>query len=122
MESQMDDSLDEIIANMEIPKDPGPTAPKIMKFDKPTDDEKNVKNFPSHSSSSSHQSSSSSSSLAAATTIRIASKNTIQVNPNQKGNPVLKAITNCPWEFNNDIIADYEVGANGKFYTSFPYR
>ena len=36
--------------------------------------------------------------------------NAIQVNPKQRGNPILKSITNIPWEFNEKIIPDYVVG------------
>lgn len=110
----MDDSFDEIIANMEMPEDPGPSSPKIMKMNKPDDDDEVVKSSSSSLTSSNISSltSSSTNKVAAATTS--SSKNAIQVNPNQKGNPLLKAITNIPWEFNNDIIPDYIVGANGK--------
>lgn len=34
---------------------------------------------------------------------------TILVNPKQRGNPILKSITNVPWEY-DDIIPDYIVG------------
>ena len=33
----------------------------------------------------------------------------IEVSKRQKGNNLLKFITNCAWRFNNDIIADYEM-------------
>lgn len=103
----MDDSFDDIIANMEMPEDPGLKAPKIMKMNKPDDEV--VK---SSSSNISCASSSSNTNRNAASS----SKNAIQVNPNQKGNPLLKAITNIPWEFNSEIIPDYIVGANGKLF------
>lgn len=31
------------------------------------------------------------------------------VNPKQKGNPLLKSITNIPWEY-DDIVPDYQMG------------
>lgn len=37
------------------------------------------------------------------------SKNTILVNPRQKGNPLLKSIRNVPWEF-SEIEPDYVMG------------
>jgi DNA excision repair protein ERCC-1 len=42
------------------------------------------------------------------------SGNSVQVNPCQKGNPLLKAITSVPWEFNDKLIADYAVGTRGE--------
>lgn len=38
----------------------------------------------------------------------------VQVNPKQKGNPLLKSITNIPWKFDENIVPDYVVGKNGK--------
>ncbi|XP_012288960.1 DNA excision repair protein ERCC-1 [Orussus abietinus] len=35
--------------------------------------------------------------------------NTLLVNPKQKGNPLLKFITNVPWEF-SDVVPDYVMG------------
>lgn len=34
---------------------------------------------------------------------------TLLVNPKQRGNPILKAITNVPWEY-DDIVPDYQMG------------
>jgi len=34
----------------------------------------------------------------------------LQVNARQRGNPILKAIRACPWEFNEEITADYVLG------------
>lgn len=39
--------------------------------------------------------------------------NAVQVHPNQKGNPLLKSVTNVPWEYNETIVPDYLVGKNG---------
>ena len=36
--------------------------------------------------------------------------NAIQVNPKQRSNPILKSITNIPYEFNDGIIPDFVVG------------
>ncbi|XP_050711082.1 DNA excision repair protein ERCC-1-like [Eriocheir sinensis] len=38
------------------------------------------------------------------------SKNTVVVNPKQRGNPILKFIRNTPWEY-GEIVPDYEMGA-----------
>ncbi|CAG9863917.1 unnamed protein product [Phyllotreta striolata] len=44
------------------------------------------------------------------TTIKVLNKSyTILVNPKQRGNPLLKSISNVPWEF-SDIIPDYQMG------------
>jgi DNA excision repair protein ERCC-1 len=105
----MNDSFDDAIANMEMPEDPGPSADIKSATDKP--DEKHT--LPSSSSTT----------KLSATTKRdnaatIHSKHAIQVNPNQKGNPVLKAIVSIPYEF-NDILADYEIGAHGEINDKF---
>lgn len=46
----------------------------------------------------------------AANAMKPTSSNAVQVHPNQRGNPILKSITNIPWEFNSDIVPDYVVG------------
>eukprot|EP00088_Acartia_fossae_P060041 TRINITY_DN71818_c0_g1_i1.p1 TRINITY_DN71818_c0_g1~~TRINITY_DN71818_c0_g1_i1.p1 ORF type:complete len:238 (+),score=22.17 TRINITY_DN71818_c0_g1_i1:79-792(+) len=38
------------------------------------------------------------------------SVSSIQVNPRQRGNPILKEIRNVPWEFTEGIIPDYILG------------
>lgn len=49
--------------------------------------------------------------------------NCILVNPKQRGNPILKSITNAPWEFDDEIIPDYVVGATaGILYISLRYH
>lgn len=84
-----DSSFDDVLANMEIPENPIASArlqetpaaqPSTSNIQKPLIDEK-----PKYS-------------------------NAIQVNPKQRGNPILKSITNIPWEFNASIIPDYVVG------------
>ena len=37
-------------------------------------------------------------------------QNSIAVHPKQRGNPLLKSITNVPWEFDDEIVPDYVVG------------
>lgn len=37
------------------------------------------------------------------------SVHSLLVNPKQKGNPLLKAISNVPWEY-DDIVPDYQMG------------
>jgi len=50
------------------------------------------------------------------------SVNSIQVNPLQRGNPVLKEIRNAPWEFVEGIAPDYILGANAvAFFLSLRY-
>lgn len=83
---EVDDSFDDALANMEIPEAP--------------------------------PASSTASSVAPSTSIQKQTvetekpkySNAIQVNPKQRGNPILKSITNIPWEFNSSIIPDYVVG------------
>lgn len=52
-----------------------------------------------------------------------AKSNSILVNPKQRGNPILKSITNIPWEFDETIIPDYVVGTtNCVLYLSLRYH
>ena len=91
-----DDSFDDVLANMEMPEDP--------------------KNTPSHSQNvpgTSKQQEITKPSTNVRPTVEIERpkySNSIQVHPNQRGNPILKAISNIPWEFNSQIIPDYVVG------------
>ncbi|XP_054258218.1 DNA excision repair protein ERCC-1 [Macrosteles quadrilineatus] len=39
-----------------------------------------------------------------------ASSNSVLVSPKQRGNPLLKSISNVPWEFDESIIPDYVMG------------
>lgn len=41
---------------------------------------------------------------------RVNNLHVIQVNPKQRGNPLLKSISSIPWEYNDQIIPDYVVG------------
>lgn len=97
MSSIMNDSFDEAIANMEMPEDPGPSANIQFPNDKP--DEKHTKTLPSSSSSmtttnSDNNATTNTAASIVATTTTSYSKSAIQVNPNQKGNPLLKGINN----------------------------
>ncbi|XP_076031722.1 DNA excision repair protein Ercc1 [Oratosquilla oratoria] len=38
------------------------------------------------------------------------SKNSVLINPRQRGNPIIKHIRNVPWEY-GEIVPDYEMGA-----------
>lgn len=58
-----------------------------------------------------------------ATATTAAKSNSILVNPKQRGNPILKSITNIPWEFDESIIPDYVVGTtNCVLYLSLRYH
>lgn len=43
------------------------------------------------------------------TVTKASSSHSLLVNPKQKGNPLLKAIRNVPWEF-EDMVPDYQMG------------
>jgi DNA excision repair protein ERCC-1 len=91
-----DDSFDDVLAAMEIPEDtiatasvpaaieaqPGPSTSSETIIQKPPTIEAEKPKY----------------------------SNAIQVNPKQRGNPILKSITNIPWEFNDKIVPDYVVG------------
>lgn len=61
-------------------------------------------------------------------TVPVATRNinkshTIMVHPKQRGNPILKSITNVPWEFEDGILVDYVVGATaGILFLSLRYH
>lgn len=90
--SSTSDSFDELVANMKMPDVPGSTA-SIQAISSANEKPGEKPAIPSAAKSS----------------------HTILVNPNQRGNPLLKAITSIPYEFNNEIIPDYVVGAHGEF-------
>jgi len=92
----VDDSFDDVLANMEMPTDPE-TNKKESEILPPSSE------IASASSTKSEE----------ATTVQLEKPkyaNAIQVNPKQRGNPILKSITNIPWEFNDKVIGDYVVG------------
>lgn len=89
-----DDSFDDVLANMEMNEDPkekeqqilpGPSKMSVIEQESPAATFATGSEKPKYS-------------------------NAVQVNPKQRGNPILKSITNIPWEFNDKIIPDYVVG------------
>ena len=84
---ELDDSMNDVLANMDIPEDIQPTTSKTSVDSKETSQNK----------------------------VQLITSAKIQVNSNQKGNPLLKSITNVPWEYNDKIVPDYVVGKHGKF-------
>lgn len=89
------DSFDEALLDLDIPSEA-----KIVKLSQTT----NLKEQ-STSSTTAGPSTSASPTKKIVSTISHA----IQVNPKQRGNPLLKSITNVTWEF-EDIVPDYVVG------------
>ncbi|RZF41601.1 hypothetical protein LSTR_LSTR000315 [Laodelphax striatellus] len=43
-------------------------------------------------------------------TAKASSANCVLVSPKQKGNPLLKSITNVPWQFEESLVPDYVMG------------
>jgi len=86
----LDDSMNDILANMDIPEDIQPTTSKGSDISKESSQNK-VQNE-----------------------VKLITSAKIQVNSNQRGNPLLKSITNVPWEYNDKIVPDYVVGKHGK--------
>ena len=84
---ELDDSMNDVLANMDITEDIQPTTSKTSVDSKETSQNK----------------------------VQLITSAKIQVNSNQKGNPLLKSITNVPWEYNDKIVPDYVVGKHGKF-------
>ncbi|KAH7339989.1 restriction endonuclease type II-like protein [Rhizoctonia solani] len=49
--------------------------------------------------------------------------NAVLVNKRQKGNPIIDHVKGVPWEYNSDIIVDYQVGSTaGVLYLSLKYH
>ncbi|XP_035781507.1 DNA excision repair protein ERCC-1-like [Anopheles albimanus] len=61
--------------------------------------------------SSTQSSTEGSSSSAPVVIAKVNKSNCILVNPKQRGNPLLKAIQNIPWEY-DEVVPDYVVGAS----------
>lgn len=95
----MDDSFDDLLANMEMPEDPKLKQQKLQ-------------SFPAQSAQASTSEASKAAQISAPVieTEKPKYSNAVQVNPKQRGNPILKGITNIPWEFNDSIVPDYVVG------------
>lgn len=94
-----DDSFNDILANMEIPEDP--IKRQAVEETPGTSSQAEVSNEAAQVEVSKP---------ALIQTEVPRYKNAVQVHPNQKGNPILKAITHIPWEFNSSIVPDYVVG------------
>lgn len=100
----IDDSFDDLLANMEIPESPASNSNSTTNSETPS----TSKVVPI---------------IAEIITEKPKYSNAVQVNPKQRGNPILKAITNIPWEFNDKIIPDYVVGkAACVLYLSIRYH
>lgn len=85
-ESAFDDSFDSELASLDLPP-----APKLAAI---------TENPPEQGESTSSQ----------PFTKKVLKQNCILVNPKQRGNPILKSITNVAWEW-DEIVPDYIVGA-----------
>lgn len=86
----LDDSMNDILASMEIPEDIQPSTSKGS-----VNSKESSQNKPQNE-------------------VKLITSAKIQVHSNQKGNPLLKSITNVAWEFNDKIVPDYVVGKHGK--------
>ncbi|CRL04717.1 CLUMA_CG017777, isoform A [Clunio marinus] len=92
---EIDDSFDDVLATMELPNsqnstnvpinEPKGDLPSTSKESVPINQLNEITEKPKYS-------------------------NSVQVNPKQRGNPILKSITNIPWEYNDKIKPDYVVG------------
>lgn len=91
----LDDSMNDILASMEIPEDVQPSTSKNNDNLKESSENK-IQNE-----------------------VKLITSAKIQVHSNQKGNPLLKSITNVAWEFNDKIVPDYVVGKHGKIKLKF---
>lgn len=94
---EAEDSFDDVLANIEIPPAP-PQSSKVLLLEKKISNPV-VAGVPAQASSSN-------------TTIKpsVNKANCILVNPKQRGNPLLKAISNISWEYDDSIVPDYVVG------------
>ncbi|XP_031628618.1 DNA excision repair protein ERCC-1 [Contarinia nasturtii] len=106
------DSFDDILAQIEEPvtvKSKVPSEVKKSRFSTENDDDldsllANI-TMPDEASASSTQPAEK-----PVTKMGSGKTNCVLVNPKQRGNPILKSITNVPWEFDDSIIPDYVVG------------
>lgn len=99
-----DDSFDDILATMELPEDPIKKKPVVVSQEAPGTSKQ------AEESKEAAKPTSESTKPVVIETEKPKYANAVQVHPNQKGNPILKAITNIPWEFNSQIVPDYVVG------------
>jgi hypothetical protein len=97
----LDDSMDDVFANIEMPEIAHPSTSKQSELAQPstskttaipvaTDKIKNIEE------------------------VEYFQTNAVLVHSNQRGNPLLKAITNVRWEYHEKIIPDYVIGKSGK--------
>lgn len=102
MTSFPNDSFDEALINLDLPSEP-----KIARLSQNSDSKQQSSQTTSTSIADvdGNSTTSSSPTKTAVSTVSHA----IQVNPKQRGNPLLKSITNVTWEF-EDIVPDYVVG------------
>lgn len=110
-----DDSFDDVLANMEMPQNPKSSEPPKASTNSASTATKSALTTistpePTSLATALPKSAPPSSILKPATEEKSKYPNAIQVNPKQRGNPILKSITNIPWEFNDKIIPDYVVG------------
>lgn len=107
------DSFDDALANIDLPKnDNAPSEPKKPKlvFDDNDDEDMVLANIEIPSTTFEK-------------VVPAAKANWVLVNPKQRGNPVLKSISNAPWEFDETIIPDYVVGSTaGILFLSLRYH
>lgn len=124
------DSFDKLIASLEEPTDILQAASSVVTTTAPSEPKK------SKLSNQSEQNTAAAAAANASTTTTTDNKPSIQqvsnkpnrahcvlVNPKQRGNPILKSITNVPWEFDDTIIPDYVVGTTaGILFLSLRYH
>lgn len=130
-----DDSLDDILATIEMPSSGAdavaPSEEKKRRTSSPPDsrltklpssqETANAKAVDKPTTSGSQATVTANS--AAGIRTNVSKTNCILVNPKQRGNPILKSITNIPWEFDNSIVPDYIVGATAAIlYLSLRYH
>lgn len=136
-DSVPNDSFDDLIADIEIPgTQDEPTAPSEPKRPRASTgiDEAGLSDdelanltlpdaLPGPSTTSNQQKQAASTADAAGNRINVSKTNCVLVNPKQRGNPILKSITNIPWEFDNTIVPDYVVGVTACIlYLSLRYH
>lgn len=132
------DSFDDVLATIEIPSSESellsePTEPKKARTSIGFDDTDQsddvlanltIPDLPATTTSNeSKEKPSTSSSSVAGNRVNVSKTNCVLVNPKQRGNPILKSITNIPWEYDNSVIPDYVVGATACIlYLSLRYH
>lgn len=122
---QADDSFDDLLANIDIPGDLSQTRASIQEntlgsdtASGPSDPKK-----PKQSNEANAKASTSSDRQPLQAASKPLKTNCVLVNPKQRGNPILKSITNVPWEFDDSIIPDYVVGTTaGILFLSLRYH